>query len=155
MFSYTVSLEISSAEHVCYLHLRTRKILHIQIVMYLCLCRSNLCSLLGTEWIDIWKMGTNGLWSVSTVVSSLPCRYWLKRLQASIIAKHYFSIWAYWRSTELNNRDVNTTGCLSCSIYLTTSTIWCRTHNRAGLQFKCVLTDSTGVYVPYSFRTVV
>ena len=26
-------------------------------------------------------MGTNGLWSVNTVVSSLPCRYWLKRLQ--------------------------------------------------------------------------
>ena len=48
---------------------------------------------------------------------------------------------------------------------LITSTIWCGTHNRAGLQFKCVLTDNppspgevghtTGVYVPYSFRTVV
>ena len=48
---------------------------------------------------------------------------------------------------------------------LITSTIWCGTHNRAGLQFKCVLTENppspgevghtTGVYVPYSFRTVV
>ena len=50
-------------------------------------------------------------------------------------------------------------------IYLITSTIWCRTHNRAGLQFMFVLTDNppspgkvdhtTRVYVPYSFQTVV
>ena len=50
-------------------------------------------------------------------------------------------------------------------IYLITSTIWCGTHNRAGFQFKCVLTDNrpspgeaghtTGAYVPYSFPTVV
>ena len=49
--------------------------------------------------------------------------------------------------------------------YLITSTIWCGTHNRVSLQFKCVLADNplspgevghtTGVYVPYSFRTVV
>ena len=121
-------------------HLRTRKIL--QIVMYLCRCRSILCSLLGTEWIDFWKMGTNGLWYVSTVASSLPFRYWLKRLPANTIAKQCFSIWAYWLSTELNDLDANATGCPSCSIYLTTSTIWCGRHNRAGLQFKCVLTDN-------------
>ena len=51
------------------------------------------------------------------------------------------------------------------SVYSITSAIWCGTHNRAGLQFKTVLTDNppspgeagytTGVYVPYSFRTVV
>ena len=50
-------------------------------------------------------------------------------------------------------------------IYLITSTIRCRTHNRALLQFMCVLADNppspeevghtTGVYVPYSIRTVV
>ena len=50
-------------------------------------------------------------------------------------------------------------------IYLITSTVWCGTHNRAGLQLKTVLTDNprnpgevgytTGVYVPYSSRTVV
>ena len=49
--------------------------------------------------------------------------------------------------------------------HLITSTIWCITHNRAGLQFMCVLTNdpaspgkvdhTTGVYVPHSFRTVV
>jgi len=49
--------------------------------------------------------------------------------------------------------------------YLITSTIWCGTHNRAGLQIKCVFTGNppspgtvdytTGVYVPCSFRTVV
>ena len=48
-------------------------------------------------------------------------------------------------------------------ILLITSTIWCGTY-RAGLQFKCVLTDNlpspgevshtTGVYIP-SFLTVV
>ena len=102
---------------------------------------------------------------VSTVARSLPCRCLLKRLEANTITKHHFSIWAYWRSTEVNDRDVNATGCPSCSIYLTTSTIWCRTHNRAWLQFKCVLTDNppspgeadhtSGVYVPYYFRTVV
>ena len=50
-------------------------------------------------------------------------------------------------------------------ILLITSTTWCGTHNRVRLQFKCVLADNplspgevgrtTGVYVPYSFRTVV
>ena len=50
-------------------------------------------------------------------------------------------------------------------IYLITSTIWCGAHNRARLQFKCVLKDNplspgevghtTAVYDPYSFRTVV
>ena len=54
---------------------------------------------------------------------------------------------------------------ISFFLYLITSTICRGTHNRAGLQFKCVLTDNppgpgevdytTGVYVPYSFRIVV
>ena len=51
--------------------------------------------------------------------------------------------------------------------YLIPSNIWCGTHNRVGLQFKCVLTDThnppspgevghtTRVYIPYSFRIVV
>ena len=50
--------------------------------------------------------------------------------------------------------------------YVITSTITgCGSHNTAGLQFKCVLTvnppgpgevdHTTGVYVPYSFQTVV
>ena len=59
-------------------------------------------------------------------------------------------------------------GCqqlLKCLHNLITSTIWCITHNRAGLQFMCVLTndptspgkvgDTTEVYVSYSIRTVV
>ena len=54
---------------------------------------------------------------------------------------------------------------LKCLHHLITSTIWCITHNRAGLQFMCVLTndptspgkvgDTTEVYVSYSIRTVV
>ena len=50
-------------------------------------------------------------------------------------------------------------------IYLISSTIRCRTDNRAWLQFKCVLADNppspgevghtTGIYVPYSFWRVV
>ena len=69
------------------------------------------------------------------------------------------------RQSSRTVMQINATGCPSCSVYLTTSTIWCGTYNRAGLQFKCVLTDNppspgevdhiTGVYVPYSFRTVV
>ena len=47
-------------------------------------------------------------------------------------------------------------------IYLITSTMWWGTHNRARLQFKCVLADNppspgevyytTGVYVPTLFE---
>ena len=55
--------------------------------------------------------------------------------------------------------------CFMFFLKLITSTIWCGTCNRAGLQFKCVLTDNppipgevvhtTRVFVPYSFRSVV
>ena len=49
--------------------------------------------------------------------------------------------------------------------FFITSTIWCGTRNRVGLQFKCVLTDNppisgevdhtTRVFIPYTFRLVV
>ena len=63
------------------------------------------------------------------------------------------------RKSALANQNVGLTSLHKCVFYL-----WCGTHNGAGLQFKCVLTDSppspgeaghtTKVYAPYPFQTV-
>ena len=63
------------------------------------------------------------------------------------------------RKSAVANQNVGLTSLHKCVFFL-----WCGTHNGAGLQFKCVLTDNppspgeaghtTKVYTPYPFQTV-
>ena len=63
--------------------------------MHFCSLKSILWSRFGGLLTGLLKIGTNGLWSVCTVVHSWPWIYWLKHLQANTMARHSFWICAY------------------------------------------------------------
>ena len=77
------------------------------------------------------------------------------KIQPSCLNKHG----QLSRKSAVANQNVGLTSLHKCVFYL-----WCGTHNGAGLQFKCVLTDNppspgeaghtTKVYAPYPFQTV-
>ena len=54
--------------------------------------------------------GAKGLWSVSSVNVSNPIRYREKRSHAQTLARHSFSICAYFTSSEVKVREQNATG---------------------------------------------
>ena len=61
----------------------------------------------------------NGLWAVSTVVTSLSCRYCFNRQQVNTIDMRYSYILVYWLSTKLKTAmHMKQTDCFGAKLLL-------------------------------------